>query len=100
MTKTITVNVTQEDIETGIANDCLHCPIALAIHRSLPGSVPRVRIGGVTLWGCNSSGVATLPDEAQSFIYHFDDGVVGAPFQFILTFHEFRDFTNPSQPQA
>lgn len=99
MTKTITVNVTQEDIETGIANDCLHCPIALAISRELPSSFPKVRNSNAGLLG-RFSGWADLPVQAQTFIELFDAGQSVAPITFDLTFDGFKILTNPSQPQA
>lgn len=98
MTKTITVNVTQEDIDHGVANNCFKCPIARAVERALPGSDPTVR-NFVYLYGTHC-GSADLPLKAGEFIDRFDNNESVSPLTFDLTFHEFRDFTNPSQPQA
>lgn len=35
MHTTLAVQVTQEDIEKGVAVDCVHCPIGLAVNRAL-----------------------------------------------------------------
>lgn len=35
MIKTITISVTQKDIDVGISGDCFHCPVARAIARRI-----------------------------------------------------------------
>ena len=42
--------VTQEDIQKGCRNNCIACPVALAIRRTYPvnqGTVNRVRVGSM-----------------------------------------------------
>lgn len=36
LTKTVTINVTQEDIDNGDVSSALTCPVALALSRQLP----------------------------------------------------------------
>jgi hypothetical protein len=79
--KTVTIDVTQEDIDKGERGDACKCPIALACHRILKEGV----------WVCEDlmsiSGEdedVVLPDEAQDFIKRFDYGHSPEPFTFTI----------------
>jgi hypothetical protein len=76
----MTINVTQSDIQKGSRNNCVMCPIALAIRRAIPGSA--VLVGGkrVDINGKNYD----LPESARKFIYQFDNDTQVIPFSFTL----------------
>lgn len=84
---TVTIEVTQEDIDNGLSNDCRHCPVARATMRGIP-LVHGVSVRGanVTLYpsfsaaGCK----AALPTKAKHFIVDFDAGLRVLPFAFDL----------------
>lgn len=83
--KTITVSVTQEDIEEATALEfpgSTQCPIALALRRSFPGaSVGRVDCG----WKDGKTAISLpLPDEARKFVSDFDHGLTVKPSTFRL----------------
>jgi hypothetical protein len=80
---TLTVNVTQEDIDHGISGNCRNCPIALAVIRALDLS-PRDYVsvcindvlvqenGGLEGEGPEPMRCYWLGDDAKRFIYQFD----------------------------
>lgn len=67
--KTITIEVTEEDISTGKREKCFNCPVALAMARHL-GQL--VKIGSFT-WKIAGHEPFTLPHKAQRFISSFDN---------------------------
>ncbi len=86
----MTVNVTAQDIATGVTGDCHLCPIARAIQRELLLGM-RVSVGGweVRIWASSDPadfvGVFTLPETASRFIGMFDEQEeVVRPFSFQL----------------
>lgn len=78
----IRIEVTAEDIEQGVRNDCSFCPVARAIYRALnnPDCVVFVTSRCVT----GNNGFAELPDSAQSAIESFDRFGCMEPFDFEL----------------
>lgn len=86
--KTITVNVTQRDIDaaweamdTNPAFDATkQCPIARALHRH--PATRRVAVTGDQV--LISGQLANLPAEAIAFVVAFDSGEPVAPFTFTL----------------
>lgn len=77
--KTVTINVLQDDINKGWANNPGACPIALAAARTL--RVP-CTVGDETLSVDNYRSFATLPLSAQAFVLTFDLGGSVSPFSF------------------
>lgn len=69
--KTITVKVTQEHIDKGIACDCEFCPLALALHdMGLTEAIV-----GVDDWVPEHHGdELLLPPKARKFVSAFDYG--------------------------
>jgi hypothetical protein len=78
---TVTVSVTQADIDAGLPGDCIVCPIAQALCRALPGARVRVYTDVVHIDGTR----IVVPGVARRWIYAFDraDQVV-EPFTFEL----------------
>lgn len=81
--QTITVNVTQEDIDEGQRHQCRRCPIALAASMVIP-------VAGVTddIYVDAENDDITfyeLPEEAKKFIERFDANAKVEPFQFVAT---------------
>jgi hypothetical protein len=91
-TKTYTIEVTQEDIDNGVAWECGKCPVALAAKRVLPFK-PHVRSLAIYRkrrqqpswrygWYYIKVFAVDLPQEARDFISDFDHGVFVTPFSF------------------
>lgn len=91
--KEIEINVTQEDIEKGVRNDAMHCPIARAFSRALEPH--NLNIGTLTvqyedvLFG-NKEAAASydLPQEAGVFVLAFDHNDQVKPFRFKAKLNE------------
>jgi hypothetical protein len=81
--KTITVNVTQEDIEKGVQKDCGDCPLALALRREL---ATFVAVGNAARgWEAWENGnIYELSQAAISFVKQFDAGLPVEPSTFRL----------------
>lgn len=79
--KTITVEVTQEDIENGECGQCQTCPIALALGRATgrPWMVT-----DTFAFESNGTSYARLPGVAQGFVLRFDENHPVAPFTFTI----------------
>lgn len=80
----VSVNLTFDHIEQGIAKSCETCPIALAI---LPHLAPGVTVhvmSDVEFGLGEEIGSAELPWEAIRFIQRFDHGKKTVPFSFDL----------------
>lgn len=69
------IDVTQEDIEQGRADNCRLCPVALAVARAT-GKIVKVWEGSISfLYGWSEGEVfysLDLPEEAKEFISLFD----------------------------
>ena len=71
MSRTVRVNVTQEDIDHGLPNSAIACPISLALRR-----VPEIAQFDCFVWG---SGITlgdndvALPASAREFIERYDE---------------------------
>jgi hypothetical protein len=79
--KTLTIEVTQEDIERGVKQECWDCPIALALFRTTG------KEWSVAPSSCRELGTLTdyiFPAEATEFIRSFDLGYPVSPFSFKL----------------
>lgn len=78
--RTVTVDVTQEDIDVGIAGECGRCPLALAMTRALGREVG---VGLCQWWFADTPGVVRaaffLPKIAQEFRIEFDYGNPTSP---------------------
>jgi hypothetical protein len=83
--KTVTIEVTQEDIEKGQRKDGCNCPIAKAIKRAIPGCCVSVATRWVVL-SINGEfcGDSFLPEKALKFIADFDNFNPISPFTFQL----------------
>jgi hypothetical protein len=75
------VEVTEKDIRTGIQADCMECPIALAINRSLGSGHARVRRHRIDMYNPTLKCIP-LPSEARAFVLDFDRGKEVLPFSF------------------
>ncbi len=69
-----TINVTQEDINSGIRQQCLHCPVAIAAKRIFPNKcisvVPaHIRVGKNEF---DNGILYKLPDDVAQWITDFD----------------------------
>lgn len=80
--RTLTINVTQEDIDKGIKESCFSCPVAKALRRVMSNST-YIRVGNptVTVGSCTTQ----LPIVASHFISKFDIDQPVSPFTFDLT---------------
>lgn len=86
MTKRIHFRVTQDDIDTGRAQDCERCPVALAISRRLKTHV-QVSSRTVNIYGADGyfQQDISLPPIASRFITAFDQNeTLVRPFRFAL----------------
>jgi hypothetical protein len=83
MTRTVTVDVTAEDIATGGPWQPRYCPLALAIGRAVGGGEVIVGTVDVTLHYATWAIVA-LPRQAILFERDFDAGLPVGPFRFTL----------------
>jgi len=82
------IQVTEEDLRLGMANDCSRCPVARAILRQVP-DIEFIDIDGESViikFVCNPRRNYPLPLEVQNQIALIDDGqqLNLAPFSFEL----------------
>lgn len=91
--KTITVEVTQDDIANGKQGECGFCPIALALNRHAPAN-HHFTVGSNTATLCREDRndsipleTASLPLVASRFVYDFDHTSTVRPFTFKIGFH-------------
>lgn len=85
--ETITITVTQEDIDKGCRLNPCGCPIALAVKRLNKWEM--VSVGnGINVWKDNNQSHyhADLPFSARHFMQLFDLGHKIPPFTFTATF--------------
>lgn len=71
--ETYRIEVTSEDIERGVPDNCHHCPIALAARRA---GLNTPEVDSAFLNGM------VLPDAATEFILDYDNGEPVEPFSF------------------
>lgn len=85
----IDVNVTQKHIKSGKANNCHHCPVALAVSESLKLSPENVNvragISQVYFNGGNEHTLYRMPEKATDFIHDFDIRNKVKPIKFRMT---------------
>lgn len=74
------IEVTQEDIDCGLAGDCRNCPVARAMNRAT-GDVWEVGNGWMRR---DSETRRRLPCAVLLFIHRFDKHKTGEPFSFDL----------------
>lgn len=92
MPKTITVNVTERDIQYGVPRDVFSCPIARSLrrHKEFKDLTFEVSKRLVTLagyhpyWSDPRGMIARQPEVARKFIERFDLGEPVEPFTFKL----------------
>jgi hypothetical protein len=82
----VTVEVTQEDIDSGMPKICSQCPVALAMRRA-EGRVWMVGYGVLELLQAPYS-VVTAPTGVTQFISDFDRNNPVAPFSFTINLPE------------
>ncbi len=85
------IKVKQKDIDAGVPNNALYCPLAIAIKRARLWNwkFGRVIVGrdDVTVLDSSSLKVIetyTLPPEARHFRFKFDKGLPVKPIEFTL----------------
>ncbi len=84
----ITINVTQENIDLGKRNSCHEDPVALAITEALrkAGFVEfQVDVAGDIRVEYFGRKTYSLPAEADTFITNFDSGAEVQPLSFVAT---------------
>lgn len=80
--KTITIKVTQTDIDVGEPGEGEYCPIALAVKRI--SGVQFCLVGPENLYINDDRQEVKLPKKAVEFISGFDKNRSGIPFNFTL----------------
>jgi hypothetical protein len=80
---TITVSITDSDIDNGTRGDCWKCPVALALWRAT-GEKYIVWSGNAYPLGRRDRNVI-LPNSVQSWIGRFDRSEFPKPMEFQLT---------------
>ena len=76
------IEVTQQDIDKGLNNNCFSCPIALAVKRKIDTGNVLVYCDRISVMSTISSYDYKLPKKAQTFIKRFDDRKPVEPFTF------------------
>lgn len=75
---TFTIDVTQDDIDNGVAFDAMQCPVAKAMQRHWPYAA----VDGKCCWPTHDR--KPLPKKALRFVDRFDAGKAVKPFKFKL----------------
>ena len=87
----ILVQVTSEDIQEGVRENCLYCPVALALHRTL-GTAPGRLFAISSYVGSNQVMIGGkkyfLPKVAVDAIANFDSGSPVELFSFEIEIEE------------
>ena len=86
--RSLTVHVTQEDIDNGERQSCSRCPVARAIARALQVSETRVTVASRIAVFDQRVAPLTTPRKVMSFITAFDGERPVEPFSFDLQFVE------------
>lgn len=84
------IEVTQEDIDTGVARDCRACPVALAVRRAT-GQSARVVVNADEIILRDSTtglllGWIKMPPDVAKFVADFDRGRPVSPISSELNF--------------
>ena len=86
--KTVSITVTQEDIDAGLPESATQCPLALSLGRKFPDYHPAAFAGGGRLyhpaWDGLNLTLAFSPS-AQRFMQRFDLGEPVEPARFRFT---------------
>lgn len=83
MLSKVKVKILKEDIENGVRALCSHCPLALAVSRTLGG---RWYIDGdAWQFGDRQNTLHTLPEEVIDWIRSYDRGLPVKPITFEMT---------------
>ena len=81
------IEVTQADIDAGLRESCVACPVALALHRAFPAAdTIRAEYGVLWVWFGEECRAASTPDEASDFMGRFDGLRDVLPFAFDADF--------------
>lgn len=75
------IQVTQEDIDEGVAEQCLSCPVARAIKRAL--GYP-VGVSSVIFEPSTDRKICELPEGVVRWIMRFDEGRAVNPLNFYI----------------
>lgn len=81
MSRVVTVNVTQRDIERGVPRSSCQCPIARAMRRKIDTDL---RVGSEIWWFPDQAESEDLPNNVTTWIRTFDAGLPVKPFKFKL----------------
>jgi hypothetical protein len=88
LTKTVRVEVTAEDIASGVRKDCSCCPVAIALGRALALDGRHVAVGweGATIQASPDAEEHTVKfeDAVGQWMRRFDQGCQVEPFAFDL----------------
>jgi hypothetical protein len=88
---TVTISVTQDDIDSGERMDPARCPVALAVTRILKDGY-RAGVGLCTVGILDNRhdqvDISTLSQAVSDFISDFDAGVPVEPFTFTIEISE------------
>jgi len=82
MSRTVRIEVTEEQIAEGNRGDPCRCPVAKAIAKAIPGCGPAVNTL-VIHFSCDGSRIST-PQVVKDFVNDFDHGHPVKPFEFPL----------------
>jgi hypothetical protein len=88
-TATVTIAVTQQDIERGVRGTSWACPVALAVEDSLTTKPEGVDVGVfcITFKDLEDrTWIAVHPPEVKEWTNRFDNGLRVEPFMFTATF--------------
>lgn len=80
----ITLDVTQDDIDHGVKQDCNYCPLALALGRLFPGMRARVLSFGASVDDHTSSRSFAMTKKAIAYVSRVDAGKTVSPARFQL----------------
>lgn len=81
------INVTERHIRDGVPNQCVGCPVSLAIEDALGTRCdhsPAVRDIEIVLYRDGGRESVPVPPEVREFIANYDDGLAVGPFSFEL----------------
>lgn len=79
----IKVQVTKQDIDSGVFRDCHLCPVAIALARATGDDHAAVINHDYMIWLKAWSGYTLAPQSVQDFVWGFDTGKSDiGPFEF------------------
>lgn len=81
----VSVEVTQEDINRGVPSDADRCPVALALKRRFPKSAPDLHVeNNLVIYAPegDTKRFQVPPEEVQRFTMKFDEGKPVEPLTF------------------